>query len=57
MTARDYVWEKVIQQLLLRVEFAAALQAVTLPDIEEPAGKPARSRAARPAATRGIARG
>ena len=27
-TARHYVWEKVIDQLLLRVEFAAALQAV-----------------------------
>lgn len=27
-TAREYVWEKVIEQLLLRVEFAAAQQAV-----------------------------
>jgi glycosyltransferase involved in cell wall biosynthesis len=27
-TARTYVWEKVIQELLLRVEFAAAQQAV-----------------------------
>ena len=27
-TAREYVWEKVIRQLLLRVEFAAAQQAV-----------------------------
>jgi glycosyltransferase involved in cell wall biosynthesis len=27
-TAREYVWEKVISQLLLRVEFAAAQQAV-----------------------------
>jgi glycosyltransferase involved in cell wall biosynthesis len=27
-TARHYVWEKVIQELLLRVEFAAAQQAV-----------------------------
>ncbi len=27
-TAREYIWEKVIQQLLLRVEFAAAQQAV-----------------------------
>ncbi len=57
VTAGDYVWEKVIEQLLLRVEFAAALQAVTLPDTEQPAGKPARSRVARPAATRGIERG
>jgi glycosyltransferase involved in cell wall biosynthesis len=30
-TARQYVWEKVIDQLLLRVEFAAAQQAVRLP--------------------------
>jgi glycosyltransferase involved in cell wall biosynthesis len=28
-TARAYIWEKVIDQLLLRVEFAAAQQAVT----------------------------
>jgi len=27
-TARQYVWEKVIPELLLRVEFAAAQQAV-----------------------------
>jgi glycosyltransferase involved in cell wall biosynthesis len=27
-TAREYVWEKVIDQLLLRIEFAAAQQAV-----------------------------
>jgi glycosyltransferase involved in cell wall biosynthesis len=31
VTARDYVWEKVIEQLLLRVEFAAERQAVRLP--------------------------
>ena len=30
-TARQYVWEKVIQELLLRVEFAAAQQAVRPP--------------------------
>jgi glycosyltransferase involved in cell wall biosynthesis len=30
-TARDYVWEKVIDQLLLRVELAAAQQAVKQP--------------------------
>jgi len=28
VTARDYVWEKVIEQLLLRVDFAAEKQAV-----------------------------
>jgi glycosyltransferase involved in cell wall biosynthesis len=31
VTARMYTWEKVIEQLLLRVEFAAAQQAVSLP--------------------------
>jgi len=31
ITARDYVWEKVIEQLLLRVQFAAERQAVKLP--------------------------
>jgi glycosyltransferase involved in cell wall biosynthesis len=36
-TARDYVWEKVIDQLLLRIDFAAARQAVTLPT--EPVAK------------------
>jgi glycosyltransferase involved in cell wall biosynthesis len=36
-TARDYVWEKVIDQLLSRVEFAAQRQAVKPP--EEPPAK------------------
>ena len=31
VTARDYVWEKVIDQLLLRIDFAAERQAVRLP--------------------------
>jgi glycosyltransferase involved in cell wall biosynthesis len=31
ITAREYQWEKVIEQLLLRVEFAAERQAVRLP--------------------------
>ena len=35
-TAREYIWEKVIDQLLLRVEFAAALQAVKQPPLPEP---------------------
>jgi glycosyltransferase involved in cell wall biosynthesis len=35
-TAREYTWEKVIDQLLLRVEFAAALQAVKPPPAPEP---------------------
>jgi glycosyltransferase involved in cell wall biosynthesis len=52
-TARAYVWEKVIDQLLLRVEFAAAQQAVKQPLPEtRTAGKPAR-KLARKAQTRG----
>src|SRR2546426_6424232 len=31
ITARDYVWEKVIDQLILRVDFAAEKQAVKPP--------------------------
>jgi len=31
VTARAYTWEKVIDQMLLRIEFAAAQQAVRLP--------------------------
>jgi glycosyltransferase involved in cell wall biosynthesis len=34
ITARDFVWEKVINQLLLRLEFAAAQQSVRLPTAE-----------------------
>ncbi|MEO8744930.1 MAG: glycosyltransferase [Candidatus Dormiibacterota bacterium] len=50
-TARDYVWEKVIGQLLLRVEFAAAQQAVRVP----PAPAGAAARGARPPARRSAA--
>ena len=35
-TAREYIWEKVIRQLLLRVEFAAAQQAVRPPPATPP---------------------
>ena len=49
-TARDYVWEKIIDQLLLRIDFAAARQAVTSP--AEPGGKPVARRAVRPTARR-----
>jgi glycosyltransferase involved in cell wall biosynthesis len=38
-TARQYTWEKVIDQLLLRTEFAAAQQAVRLPTTEPEATK------------------
>jgi glycosyltransferase involved in cell wall biosynthesis len=34
VTARRYTWEKVIEQLLLRIELAAAQQAVRLPAYE-----------------------
>jgi glycosyltransferase involved in cell wall biosynthesis len=43
-TARDYVWEKVIEQLFLRIEFAAAAQEVRLAD----AGQPTSTRLTRP---------
>jgi glycosyltransferase involved in cell wall biosynthesis len=43
-TARDYVWDKVIEQLFLRIEFAAAAQAVRLAD----AGRPTVTRPSRP---------
>ena len=39
-TARDYVWEKVIDQLLLRVDFAAARQGVALPETAAPEPRP-----------------
>jgi glycosyltransferase involved in cell wall biosynthesis len=43
ITARDYLWDKVIdRQLLLRIGFAAARQAVTLPTIERAVKRPAR---------------
>jgi glycosyltransferase involved in cell wall biosynthesis len=35
-TARDYAWEKVIEELIYRVEFAAARQGVALPDAPAP---------------------
>ncbi|MDQ1551565.1 MAG: hypothetical protein QOD50_987, partial [Actinomycetota bacterium] len=50
VTARQYTWEKVIDQLLLRTEFAAAQQAVRLPAAQPEAAKTAR-RAPRKAAT------
>ncbi|HEV2217380.1 MAG TPA: glycosyltransferase [Candidatus Dormibacteraeota bacterium] len=45
-TARDYEWEKVIDQLLLRIDLAAAQQAVRLEGADKPSPKPARRRAA-----------
>jgi glycosyltransferase involved in cell wall biosynthesis len=46
VTARLYTWEKVIDQLLLKVEFAAAQQAVRLPTVESQAAAPKRQRKA-----------
>ena len=39
VTARQYTWEKVIDQLLLRTEFAAAQQAVRVPAVQPEAAK------------------
>jgi glycosyltransferase involved in cell wall biosynthesis len=41
-TARDYVWEKVIDELLLRVDFAAARQGVDIPEVPAPRPVPRR---------------
>ena len=49
ITARDYVWEKVIDQLLLRVDFAAERQAVALPTA------PAKARRSAPRRLRSLA--
>jgi len=50
-TAKDYIWENVADQLLMRIEFAAAQQAVRLAAADEPPARrpPARRRVARPA--------
>jgi glycosyltransferase involved in cell wall biosynthesis len=42
-TARAYVWEKVIDELLLRIEFAAAQQAVRPVPAERPNRKSVRT--------------
>jgi len=51
-TARSYVWEKVIDELLLRIEFAAAQQAVRTPPAA-PEPKPAPARTRKPGVARG----
>ena len=56
LTAKAYVWDKVIEQLLLRVEFAAALQAVSLTDGVTAGAPPVRRRVGRRAGT-GVRRG
>jgi len=47
VTARAYTWEKVIEQLLLRIEFAAAQQAVRVPNGAVDDAKPMPRRRAR----------
>ena len=49
VTARQYTWEKVISQLLLRVDFAAAQQAVRMPAAEPVATKAPTKTPKRPA--------
>jgi len=39
-TARDYLWDRVIDELMLRIEFAAARQAVALPATPPPPPRP-----------------
>jgi glycosyltransferase involved in cell wall biosynthesis len=48
VTARTYTWEKVIEQLLLRIEFAAAQQAVSLPAAIVDEARAPRRRARKP---------
>ena len=53
ITARDFVWEKVIDQLLLRIEFAAAQQSVRLTTAEPPGPKTTRRASNKTIAPRG----
>src|SRR6202158_1385110 len=48
VTARAYTWEKVIEQLLLRIEFAAAQQAVTVAPAAPEDPRAARRRTRKP---------
>jgi glycosyltransferase involved in cell wall biosynthesis len=48
VTARAYTWEKVIEQLLLRIEFAAAQQAVTIAGAAPEDPRAARRRTRKP---------
>jgi glycosyltransferase involved in cell wall biosynthesis len=53
-TARTYVWEKVIDELLLRTEFAAAQQAVRPPPVQPgPSIKPASNPTRKPGVAHG----
>jgi len=48
-TARDYLWDRVIDELMLRIEFAAARQAVALPATPPaPPRSPVRRQARKP---------
>jgi len=52
LTAREYVWEKVIDQMLLRIEFAAARQSVRVEPAEPLLKRAVRPRPRKLAATR-----
>ncbi len=47
-TARDYLWDRVIDELMLRIEFAAARQAVALPATPPPPRPPVRRQVRKP---------
>ena len=53
VTARQYTWEKVIDQLLLRTEFAAAQQAVRVPAVQPEAAQMPRRLPRKTASPRG----
>jgi len=53
VTARQYTWEKVIDELLLKVDIAAAQQAVRLPAAIPGSARPPRRPPRKAAATRG----
>jgi glycosyltransferase involved in cell wall biosynthesis len=53
VTSRQYVWEKVIEELLLKVEYAAAQQAVRMPAAEPESPRTPRRPARKTTAPRG----
>jgi glycosyltransferase involved in cell wall biosynthesis len=53
VTARQYIWDKVIDELLLKVDFAGAQQAVRLPPAALEASKAVKRPASKAAARRG----
>jgi glycosyltransferase involved in cell wall biosynthesis len=53
VTARQYIWDKVIDELLLKVDFAGAQQAVRLPPAAPEASRAVKRPASKAAARRG----